>query len=67
MPKRKAIKKSIWLPSVLTLYFLAMAIIFGPDLIRNGETLRFIIVSVIEIAIIIAVHFFYRHRERHNF
>lgn len=55
------------MPSVLTLYFLAMAIIFGPDLIRNGETLRFIIVSVIEIAIIIAVHFFYRHRERRNF
>ncbi len=67
MQNRKAIKKSIWLPSVLTLYFLAMAIIFGPDLIRNGEITRFVIVSVIEIAIIIAVHFFYRHRERRNF
>lgn len=66
MQKRKPIKKSIWLPAVLTAYFLGMAIYFGPELIRNGETTRFITVSVIETAIIIGVHLFYRRRERNN-
>lgn len=64
MNNRRKIKKSVWLPTLLSIYFLGMAIYFGPGLIRAGELTRFIIVSVIEIAIIIAVHFFYRHRER---
>ncbi|MBJ2196439.1 hypothetical protein EEL52_12430 [Muribaculaceae bacterium Isolate-113 (HZI)] len=67
MEKRKKIKKSVWLPAILALYFICMAIFFGPELIRNGESTRFITVSVIEVVIIIACHFFYKHRERNNF
>lgn len=58
------IKKSIWLPSVLAIYFMAMMAMFGPGLVRKGETARFITVSVIEIIIIILVHLFFKKRER---
>lgn len=64
MSERRRIKKSVWLPAVLTLYFLGMAIFFGPQLIRDGETLRFILVSIVEIIVIIAVHLFYKRKER---
>lgn len=62
--QRKKLKKSVWLPTLLALYFLAMAIYFGPKLINEGETTRLIVVSIIEIIIIIAVHIFYKRRER---
>ncbi|MDE6071289.1 MAG: hypothetical protein K2G53_01915 [Muribaculaceae bacterium] len=64
MGNQRKIRKSIWLPALLALYFLGMAIYFGPQLIREGETLRFILVSVAEVVIIILIHFFYKHRER---
>lgn len=55
--------KSTWLPAVLTLYFLGMAVYFGPSLVNQGEILRLVVVSVIEIIIIIAVHLFYKKKE----
>lgn len=61
---RKKINKSTWLPCVLAIYFLGMAIWFGPELIRNGETLYFILISVVEIIMIIAVRFFYLAKEK---
>jgi len=66
MNNNRKLKKSVWLPCLLALYFIGMAVFFGPGLIRNGETARFITVSAIEIAIIVAVHFFYRRRERNH-
>lgn len=61
---RRRIKKSVWLPAVLTVYFIAMMAVFGPELVRNGETARFITVSIIEIIIIVLVHLFFKKRER---
>lgn len=48
---------------VLAIYFIGMAIWFGPELIRKEEYLRFILVSVVEIAVIIAVRYFYKAKE----
>lgn len=58
------IRKSIWLPTLLSLYFICMAIAFGPELIRKGEILRFSLVSAVEIVIILLVFLFYRRREK---
>ena len=66
MNSRRKIPKSVWLPIVLTIYFLGMAIYFGPQLIKEGETTRFILVSIAEIAIIILVRLFYKRKERNN-
>ncbi len=60
---RKNIPKSTWLPLVLAIYFIGMAVWFGPELIRKGEILRFILVSIVEIAVIIAVRYFYKAKE----
>lgn len=65
MNKRK-IPKSIWLPSLLAIYFIGMAVFFGPELIRNGEVTRLIVVSIVEIIIILAIHLFYKHREKRS-
>lgn len=64
MSNFRKIKKSIWLPCVLAIYFIGMAVFFGPQLIRDGETFRFILVSAVEIIVIIAVHYFYKRKER---
>lgn len=61
---KKTIKKSLWLPCVLALYFIGMAAWFGPQLISNGETTRFILVSIAEILVIIAVRYFYLRKEQ---
>lgn len=64
MNEHRKIPKSTWLPIVLAIYFLGMAIYFGPQLIKDGELLRFILVSVAEIVIIILVHIFFKRKER---
>lgn len=64
MSSRKRITKSVWLPAVIFIYFAAMACVYGPELISGGETLRFILISVAEVAMIIVLHLFLRHRER---
>lgn len=40
-----------------------MSIYFGGDLIRNGEALRLIVVSLIELALIAALYFFLKKKE----
>lgn len=40
-----------------------MSIYFGGDLIRNGEVLRLIVVSLIELALIAALYFFLKKKE----
>ena len=59
----KKLHKSIWLPGLLFIYLLAMTLIFGTDLIRGGEWMRLICVSVIELALIAALHILLKKRE----
>lgn len=40
-----------------------MSIYFGGDLIRNGEVIRLIVVSLIELALIAALYFFLKKKE----
>ena len=65
MPNNK-IKKSIWLPSVILIYFTAMTLIFGVELIKSGEILRFTATVVAEIAVIIALFYFLRKKEKNE-
>ena len=59
----KKLRKSIWLPGLLFIYLLAMTLIFGTDLILGGEWMRLICVSVIELALIAALHILLKKRE----
>ena len=59
----KKLRKSIWLPGLLFIYLLAMTIIFGADLIRGGEWMRLISVSIIELAMIIVLHILLKKQE----
>ena len=59
----KKLRKSIWLPGLLFIYLLAMTLIFGADLIRGGEWMRLISVSVIELAMIIVLHILLKKQE----
>lgn len=56
--------KYIWLPSLLAIYFIFMTIYFGLDLLRSGETLRFWATVGSETAILVALVFFLKKRER---
>ncbi|MDE5997927.1 MAG: hypothetical protein K2G77_06935 [Muribaculaceae bacterium] len=56
--------KYIWLPSLLGIYFIFMTIYFGLDLLHSGETLRFWATVGSETAILIALAFFLKKRER---
>lgn len=55
--------RSVWLPTLLLLYLLAMTGWFGTELIRNGETARLIIVFVVELIVIGLLYFFLKKRE----
>lgn len=44
-------------------YLAGMSIYFGGDLIRNGEALRLIVVSLIELVLIAALYFFLKKKE----
>lgn len=59
----KRLRKSIWVPGLLFIYLLAMTLIFGADLIRGGEWMRLVSVSVIELAIIAVLHILLKKQE----
>ena len=59
----KKLKKSVWLPVLLLIYFIAMTITFAPELIHSGQTMRLYTVGAIEVAVIIVLHFFLKKRE----
>lgn len=61
--KRK-IPKSVWLPTLLVCYLIAMTAWYAPRLIAGGETTRLVVVFLVECAIIITLYFFLRHREK---
>ncbi|MDE6341751.1 MAG: hypothetical protein K2K93_05495 [Muribaculaceae bacterium] len=56
--------KYIWLPAILAVYFIFMTLQFGVDLLRSGNTLRFWLTAGAEVAVLIALSFFLRKRER---
>lgn len=56
--------KYIWLPSLLGIYFVFMTVYFGLDLLRSGETFRFWATIGAESAVLIALVFFLKKRER---
>ncbi len=58
------IKKQIWLPAILAVYFIAMTVTFGADLIASRQYVRFWITAIAETAVIIALYFALRRRER---
>lgn len=43
---------------------LAMGLYFGRDLIEQGETMRLVIVSAVEVLLITALYFFLRKKEK---
>ncbi|MDE6553685.1 MAG: hypothetical protein K2K98_12130 [Muribaculaceae bacterium] len=56
--------KYIWLPTLLAVYFLFMTFYFGTDLLRQGETTRFWLTVGAELAVLTALAFFLKRRER---
>lgn len=56
--------KYIWLPILLGIYFLFMTFYFGIDLLRSGETTRFWVTVGTELAVIAALAYFLKRRER---
>lgn len=64
LPTMKKIRRSVWLPTLLAIYLIAMLCWFAPSLIAQGEITRLIVVSLIEIAIIVVLFLFLREREQ---
>lgn len=59
--------KYIWLPALLAFYFVFMTVYFGIDLLRTGEYLRFWGTIIAEMAVLVALVFFLKKREKlHN-
>ena len=56
--------KYIWLPALLFIYFIFMTVYFGLDILRSGETLRFWATIGAETAVLLALVFFLKRRER---
>lgn len=63
-PKRKKLRKSVWMPCLLTVYLLGMTTWFAPQLIANGETARLVTVFLSEVFIIVLLRIFLVKRER---
>ena len=56
--------KYIWLPTLLAIYFLGMTFYFGLDLLRQGEHMRFWLTVSAEVAVLAALIFFLKKREK---
>lgn len=56
--------KYIWLPALLAVYFLFMTFYFGMDLLRQGNTMRFWLTVGAELAVLTALVFFLKKREK---
>lgn len=56
--------KYIWLPTLLAIYFFGMTFYFGIDLIRQGEAMRFWLTVGAEVAVLTALIFFLKKREK---
>lgn len=56
--------KYIWLPALLAVYFLGMTFYFGLDLLRQGEATRFWLTVGAELAVLTALVFFLKKRDK---
>lgn len=56
--------KYIWLPTLLAFYFIGMTLYFGLDLLHKGEYFRFWATVGAEAAVLTALVFFLKKRER---
>ncbi len=56
------IPKYNWLPGLLLIYLIGMTAWFGADLVRNGETLRLIVVFILELLVIFILRIFLKKR-----
>lgn len=56
--------KYIWLPTLLAIYFIGMTFYFGLDLLRQGEATRFWLTVAAEVAVLTALVFFLKKREK---
>ena len=63
MDNKRRIRKSVWLPIVLSLYFIFMATYFGKEMIAGGRVWQFAGICVGEIAVLILLVVFLRKRE----
>ena len=61
--RKVTIRKSVWLPILITIYFIGMAFYFGKEMLATGQQTRFLLISGIEIVVIIAMTIFLRKRE----
>lgn len=66
MQKKPKLKRSVWLPTLLFIYLLAMTAWFAPELINKGETVRLVVVFAVETAVILTLHWFLRRREAND-
>lgn len=60
----RKIKKSIWLPVVLLIYFICMTAMFAQELISSGQQTRLYTVVGVETVVILALFFSLRKKER---
>ena len=60
----RKIKKSVWLPILLLIYFFVMTYMYAPELIRTGQVTRLVTVAIIELAVLVTLHFFLKKREQ---
>lgn len=59
---RRQIKKSTWLPLLILIYFIVMAAIYGPQMIEDGDILKFCLISIAELAMIWLLHIFLKKK-----
>lgn len=59
-------KKHQFITCLLCVYALFMTFYFGLDLLRGGQTVRFWITTVAEVAVIILAFFALRRRDRYR-
>ncbi len=58
--------KYIWLPALLSVYFLFMTVYFGLDLLRSGEMLRFWGTVAAEVVVLVALVVFLKKKEKYR-
>lgn len=60
----KRLKKSIWLPATLALYAGVMSAYFGPQLIAEGNAVKFWISVGVEAVFVVGLYFALRRKEK---
>lgn len=59
-------KKYVWLPALLAIYFIVMAVYFGRDLLAAGRIWQFVATAVAETAVLVGLFFALRWRDRNS-